>query len=381
MLFKPFFRYKTVRVKMKKIIYSLFLLFIFCADSSGAEEVSYFNPYTKTYENIQLNSILVTQKIRCDADNQNEKNITIELATELIQKIESEFIPKFEFLFTTDTDQKLPLWPLQIIFTERLTPSKKMEFKYQAYYTPLYRTQLGHEVLWVSLDKLSKDELYFYIAHELFHLYYRLRWNDAPKWIEEGLAHLFGYLFTGFFPQYQITKYFESPQISLEDFPVDSPKYYGHAFLFFYYLYMHHLTYKDLKPLVQSEHPKTVLDSKGLSFQEIFTHFSIAKLFNTIYVHPNQAYSLKPTYGRIEFKNLQDLSAWNPKPWSSFYVKIDQREALQEMWGAWNSGQKNEQPGKLIFVQIPQYGFPKVLPEQNTQNATHILLLTFASSQ
>ena len=313
-----------------------------------AEEIPYFNPYTQDFSAREAKKIYVSSQVVVYDDAKNSKGLTKEFLDEIVREIEENLLPNYSFLFSfLDNGPKFPIY---FIFSDQLKRNGGASVLYQAFYTPFYKERYGYEAILVSTLDIKKEELFSFIAHELFHLFYRLKEAHPPVWMDEGLAQFFAYHMTGFVPQLQVAKYFEDPLVALEEFPEGLPRYYGHAFLFFFYLKEHFLTTQDLPKLAIVSHPKNLFDEA--TWKKILREFSLAKLLNTIYLHEERHYSLKPLFGKV--RPLQFLpSNFLPQHALTVYLQgsSENRKVIADLRTQFKEGWSTE----LIFVISPAY--------------------------
>ena len=337
---------KDLRVSKVKRLISFFL---FCGLSvCWAEEIPYFNPYTQTFLSIEAKKIYESPHLIFYEESKREKPLTRERVSEIAQKIEENFLPNTSFLFSFLENK--PAFPLHFIFSDRLKNNEGGEALYQAFYTPFYKEQYGYEAIVVNDFELEPEELLSGIVHELFHLYYRLKDPNPAIWMDEGLAQFFAYQMTAEMPQLRVTKYFEMPNVALEEFPEGVSRYYGHSFLFFFYLKAHFLSLKDLPKLAIVSHPKNLFDEE--TWKKILREFSLAKLLNTIYYHEGKHYSLKPVFGKVRpfvhlpqnFVPRHGLNVYLQGSPENLKQVLDLMAQLKEEWQT-----------ELLFVIAPPY--------------------------
>src|SRR3989338_7689144 len=278
--------------KVKRLI-SFFLFY--SLPLCWAEEIPYFNPYTQTFLPIEAKKVYESPQFIFYEEVKREKSLTREAISEIVREMDENILPNTSFLFSFL--EKGPQLPLRFIFSDRLKNNEGNEALYRAFYTPFYKEQYGYEAILVNNLGLEPEEFLSDVAHELFHLYYRLKDPNPHVWMDEGLAQFFAYQMTGVVPQLKVAKYFEAPWVALEEFPEGVSRYYGHSFLFFFYLKEHFLSVKDLPKLAIVSHPKNLFDEE--TWKKVLREFSLAKLLNTIYLHDEEHYSLKPLFGKV----------------------------------------------------------------------------------
>ena len=347
---------------------------IFLVISIGgiAEELPYFNPYLETFETIEGKPTLSSDRVMFFEDSQNVKPWPIEFYKRLAQKIENGFMLEYDFLFS-QSGQKIKT-PIHFIFTDRLSNQGNASYVYQAFYAALYKDKHGYEAILVNPFGIKEEELHFYIAHELFHLYYRLQNREIHRWMDEGLAQFFAYQLTHFIPQFQITKYFENPDVALEEFPDSQAKYYGNSFLFYYYLYLHYFPEKgDFKRFISMSHPKELFEED--QWKTVLQEFSIAKLLNTIYVHDQKHYSLKPLYGKVvplealpeNFKSKEYLSLYVRGSDENYEATLALKKKLKlEHWDA-----------ETVYVIQPEFGKVQIVSRLNDELSSQPYVIVF----
>ncbi len=338
---------------MRFVIYSAFIMALGWAFSGlsalNAKELPYLDPYLGTFTSLEGREVLRTDSLIFYEDMKNSRPLTIELAREFAHVIEDDYLENYFNLFSFRETK--PNLPIHFIFTERLSSNKKAEYRYQAFYSSLYNENYGMDVLLINMDGLGEEKLLYFIAHELFHLFSQTNDVVRPLWIEEGLAELWGYLLTGYIPQYQVSKYFEDPSQALEEFNDGSPKYYGNSFLFFYFLKGHYLTEKELPRLLQVSHPKELFNDE--TWETILCDFSLAKLLNTTYLHPDQHYSLKPIHGQVQVPQGLPTDSDNVRQFSTIYAQGNKEnlahalENFKSISHHWNA--------EILYVLMPPY--------------------------
>ena len=74
---------------MKK---ALFFVLIFLSSSLEAEEIPFFNPYTKTFVKAEMKKTHSSDKLVFYVDNKNEESWSKEFYKNLSDKIEEKFI-------------------------------------------------------------------------------------------------------------------------------------------------------------------------------------------------------------------------------------------------------------------------------------------------
>ncbi|MGD2155995.1 MAG: immune inhibitor A [Anaerolineales bacterium] len=99
----------------------------------------------------------------------------------------------------------------------------------------------GHELIVLNADNLDLDNGYSYgvLAHEFQHMVHWYRDRNETAWLNEGFSELAAYL-NGFDVGGFDQRYFENPDLQLNDWPSASSKtspHYGAAYLFLKYFY------------------------------------------------------------------------------------------------------------------------------------------------
>ena len=264
------------KVKMKYLNYFLGIL-CFCFELNSAlaqpENIPYFNPYQGRFEEsaLDLQTVFTSNRIIVLNDATNHTELYQEIVEDLAEKVE-KFLTDYTSLLGVEDHCEEP--PIYFILSEKLKNSET-HFEYHAFYCPLYFEKIGHDVIFLNPTYLTSSSLDFFLAHELFHLFDKDRRRD--KWVSEGLAQLGAYLLTHQMPRYQITQFFAEPFIGLEEFPSGESKYYGHSFLFFYYLYKNQLrNISRLRDFIECLHPQDFFSQE--EWTQIFKDFSLNKL-------------------------------------------------------------------------------------------------------
>ncbi|MBI3016655.1 MAG: hypothetical protein HYY62_01440 [Deltaproteobacteria bacterium] len=335
--------------KAKKIIYGLCLAW---SSVCWAEEIPYFNPYTQTFLSIEAKKVYESPQFIFYEEVKREKSLTREAISEMVREIDENILPNTSFLFSFL--ERGPQFPLRFIFSDRLKNNEGNEALYRAFYTPFYKEQYGYEAILVNNLGLEREEFLSDVAHELFHLYYRLKDPNPAVWMDEGLAQFFAYQMTGVVPQLRAAKYFEAPLVALEEFPEGISRYYGHSFLFFFYLKEHFLSVKDLPKLAIVSHPKNLFGEE--TWKKILREFSLAKLLNTVYYHEEGHYSLKPLFGKV--RPLAQLPQnFVPKPDLNVYLhgSLENLKQILDLNEKLTEGASPPWQTELLFVLMPPY--------------------------
>ena len=344
---------------MKKGYRKLFLLCFVCflgirpIWAAPALEMPYFDPYKKDFQMIAVDLKWQDKKLSIYVDEANETIWRESFYEELALKVKDTYMKSYESYFSKAEVSGVD--HLKIIFTEALAGGENATH-FQAYYTPLYMEQFGFEALLVNPRGLVLNEIAHSICHELFHLYYYRKFETPASWINEGLAQLFAYLISDDLPQSGVNSYFKSPDAALENFEGGQSKYYGNSFLFFYFLYLHYLKPEDLYMLISVDHPKKLFPE---NWQLVLKEFSVAKLLNMIYVHPNQHYSLQGVQGNV-LADAMPPENFEISPMQSVYV-IGNAQNKAWVQKQYLLALQSELPSEIIFVVMPKFDFPEIL--------------------